>query len=391
MGKIGMLFLLIFLFPLIASVSIEIKQEYKSGETLIAKVSGLFLQPIEKSDMVFYRDAVKIPMDTDLGKIGDNFYVKAELNGRTPGNYSIVIQNVRYYNLTEFIDTPFYANFTINSGVADFYVEQGFISTSSNFIINLKSLRDNPIDFDIKTPDGITTATDLQASFFQLKTINFDISRVKKDFIGEMEISSNNTKYIIPISVYGITSNLTSCQSDSDCNSDDQLCTDNICVKKTECTKDGDCGGNEICTNNKCTTKPECDPDNNCPSGEICKNAKCEIKPECTIDNDCNLNRTGFVCANERCIDAIAQKTCQELNGTTCSLTKECVGNSSIIRGYECCLGSCEDKKTSSSGKYWGWGLLIVAVLLLGWFYIKYKGAKRKSIDIGGIAKGKKF
>ncbi len=390
MGKIAVCFLLILLFPLIASASIEIKQEYKSGETLIAKVSGLFLQPIEKSNVIFYRNAVKIPMDIDLGKIGDNFYIEAELNGRTPGNYSIVIQNVRYYNLTEFIDTPFYSNFTINNQMADFYVEQGFVSTNENFVIRVKNLRDNPIDLDVKTPDGITTATDLQASFFQLKTINFDISRVKKDFIGEMEISSNNTKYIIPISIYGITSNLTSCESDSDCGSN-QLCKDSVCVAKTECSKDSDCANNEICTDNKCTTKPECENDSDCSSGEICRNAKCEIKPECTTDSDCNINKTGFVCTNERCIDVIAQKTCRELNGTTCSLSKECVGNSSIIRGYECCLGTCEEKKTSSSGKYWGWGLLIAAVLLLGWFYIKYKGAKRKTLDIGGIAKGKKF
>jgi hypothetical protein len=393
MKRIWLCLLVFLLLPLITSASISLNQEYKKSETLIAKVSGLFTEPIQEKNVLFYRGTVKIPMDFDIGKIGDDFYIKAQLNGRATGNYSIKIQNVRYYNLSDFSVEPFSANFSIISDFADFSVESGFILTNSNFSIDVRNFKDTGITLNVKTPEGITTEGELDIPSPQLKIINFQIDGVKKDFIGEIEISSNSTKYIIPLSVYGIIPKVViSCEKDSECGNN-EICKGKECVVKPECEEDDECDNGEICKNDKCILDIECENNDECDGKEVCKENKCVVKPECETDSECNVNRTGYVCdENKRCIDEIAKQTCQDRNGSICALEDQnCVGDSEVIREYPCCLGVCEDKPKSSSGKAWGWGLLILSFVFIVWFYIKYKRTKSKAPDMGGIARGRRF
>ena len=86
-----LLLVLVLFFPLISSASIEIKNSYSSGETIIAKVLGSFVDPILESNVEFYRGHVKIPIDYEIGFLNNEYYIKASLIGKTANNYSIQI------------------------------------------------------------------------------------------------------------------------------------------------------------------------------------------------------------------------------------------------------------------------------------------------------------
>jgi len=90
-----MLFILLIL-PVISGVEFDMKSEFNQGETLMAKISGNFVEPILKENIFFYRGHVRISIEPYIAKINDEFYIYASLLGKEANNYSISIQDVKY-------------------------------------------------------------------------------------------------------------------------------------------------------------------------------------------------------------------------------------------------------------------------------------------------------
>jgi hypothetical protein len=63
---------------------------------------------------------------------------------------------------------------------------------------------------------------------------------------------------------------------------------------------------------------------------------------------------------------------CSELNGKICSSGQIC-GNSKTqtARDGTCCLTSCVEKEKSYTFRIIGWGIIILILLMVGWFYFK--------------------
>ena len=59
MKKVLIIFLALFLFPIISAVEIEMKDNFDQGETLIAKISGNFYEAISEENVIFYRGHVR--------------------------------------------------------------------------------------------------------------------------------------------------------------------------------------------------------------------------------------------------------------------------------------------------------------------------------------------
>lgn len=93
-----------------------------------------------------------------------------------------------------------------------------------------------------------------------------------------------------------------------------------------ECTKNGDCGANEICQNGACVPEPpECVNDTDCGNNEICENGACV--PECVNDNDCANDE---ICQNNECIPN--PSGCEVVDGRCiqrCEAQADCPGASS--------------------------------------------------------------
>ena len=70
--KNKIIFLLIFFLFILQSVSaveFNMKSEYAQGESIIAEISGNFLERLSENDVFFYRGHVKIPMQYGFAKI----------------------------------------------------------------------------------------------------------------------------------------------------------------------------------------------------------------------------------------------------------------------------------------------------------------------------------
>jgi hypothetical protein len=362
MKKIVILFVVFLLtFPFISSIEIDMKREYDKGETIIASVSGSFLEPLTSSNIYFYRKDIRTSFDYSIGKIGDDYYIYVQTN-KNPGDYSLVISDSRYLDNGKVSSKDIAKNFTIRDSSADFSVNPGFVITNGDFYIDIQNLKQEEITLGISTKTVYGSsggslvfssgASYLGSSFtinpLSKKRVNIELEGISGTSIRNIYFSTSSLKYEIP--AYIIVANLPPEEEP---------------LPEPECTKDGDCPEDEICEGNECVlplSKAECITDFNCPSGEICEDRKCipeQITPpvctgsstqSCSIENGmgsqsrtCSLGvwsgwgtctvtscNSGYQKSGNSCIE----KTCTGSSTQTCSIT-----NGQGIQSRTCSLG----------------------------------------------------
>ena len=358
---------LILILPLMSAVEVDMKTEFSQGETLMAEISGNFLEYLEKENIFFYREHVKIPLDYDIAKIDDKYYVYAQLGDKTPNNYSLRIENVRYMQGVNIVEEDIIKNFVITDDLADFKVNPGFIIADEAFAIEVQNLRNFKIEIDInenKTSTGKslfeswfslgTFESDIELFSGEIKDLEFDLgNETSFNFI---ELSTENIIYKIPVYVFVIET--TTEESEETTTEEGEETTTEEGEETT--TEEGE----------ETTTEEENE------SGE-----------ETTTEDE---ETTSDSEEEEDEIKIVSTKTCAEENGAICEDNERCNGTIIQARDATCCLDTCQVIKKSNTGKILGWSMVIIILLVLIWFFkVKYKGAK-KEINLLNIAKGKK-
>ena len=196
-------FFLVSIFPLVSAVEFDFikgSSNFSQGETMLVLVSGNFLEQITRDNVFFYQDHVRIPMDYEIGRINNEFYIYALLAGKNSGNYSIVIKNVRYREGIKVSKEDLVKNFTITEEKADFYVNPGFLITKEDFFLEVQNLLDKKITITINSPESFSSENSIQLLSGEIKKIYFGLETENLIF-ENIELSSENIFYSIPISV----------------------------------------------------------------------------------------------------------------------------------------------------------------------------------------------
>jgi hypothetical protein len=395
-------FFVVFLIPVILGATIDTKPEYKQGETMIAKISGNFIDTINSSNVVFYRGHVKVPMDYEVGKLGSYYYLKASLIGKVPENYSVVIEGIHYYQGLQVLSANFFSNFTVLPEQASFSVNPGFIISEKDFFIEVQNLIDSEITVDIVSPKEINSISSVKVSPQQKKIISFNFSNLSEDFSSVISFSSSSTNYDVPVYLFGKSpnavcgngnleqgelcdssnwGNITGCSdfgfssgnltcnipgsynqcrfNTADCfnsSSGEPVCGNGIIEKGEQCDKTS-WGTIKACTQfgfdsgklacidcsfdtSNCYNYNECELARDCNAGEECINNQCKkINIECEKDNDCKYNEE---CIKWKCVEK--KKECT--NDTYCRAVDTCYNGYCIPKTRECNVTSdCDDNQ----------------------------------------------
>src|SRR4030042_1425735 len=96
MKKSAVFILILLLLPLLPAVEFDMKDNYAQGETIIARISGNFVTSVTRDNIFFYRGHVRIAMEYDITKIGEDYYLYAILSGKSPADYSVSVEDVKY-------------------------------------------------------------------------------------------------------------------------------------------------------------------------------------------------------------------------------------------------------------------------------------------------------
>ena len=408
---------ILFLLPIISAVEFDMKTEFNQGETLMARVSGNFLEPILKENIFFYRGHVRISINPNVAKIDDEFYIYAPLLGKAQNNYSIVIKNVRYMKGSQISEDEIVKNFSIIQDIADFTIEPGFVVTKDDFFIRVQNLQESKITIQIKT----TLAFESDEGFFssllenpnqeensitlksgEIKKINFKIEEITYPVLKTIELSTENLKYTILVYIFPKETEPEEKQRNfkfepSELNI---LMTTNSNTTRIIYLYNT---GKETLENISLSLSNQLKPYVSLSIKEINElKENSSTKIELILSSDYEEKFIeGQITA--KAIDIYAYsaiflnflndytpingeekisiaKTCSEIKGKICDLKKEeCDGESVNAKDSVCCLGNCKEIiKESSTGKTIGWAIIIIIISFLVWFFkTKYRGAKK--------------
>ena len=323
---ISYLFILLLL-PTFLAINLETKSEFNSGETMVAKLSGNFLEKISSDDVSFYRKHIKIPMDFEIEKINDIHYIYALLpQPQELTNYSIKIQT-KFMNNTEIVEQELEKTFSISEQKADFNVNPGFINTEQDFSLTIQNLLQSQVEVKVNEESekgffsslfGSDNENSITLNSEESKKIYFKVEDFEES-PSTIKLNSNNTIYEVLVFV------------------------PNLPGKKDDVVEPED----------DITISPE-------------------IKQE----------------AKEKRVDVEDLKNCKDLGGTVCGSGTECDQEEKKEYDALCCYGTCVEKEITS-WKFLGWGIVILVIIILIVFFTKYKGTK-KGFNLLDIAKGKK-
>lgn len=156
MNKKFVFFLVFFLViaSFVNSLEITSEKEYLSEESILITISGNFVVPILKENIFLYRGEARSAAEISVEIIEDVYYIYLDLKGKTPGNYSIRIEDVEYLEGSKKIEEDIKIPFKIKEEMAKFSVSPLAKSTSQNFTLYVKNLKSVSSTVSIKTSNS---------------------------------------------------------------------------------------------------------------------------------------------------------------------------------------------------------------------------------------------
>ena len=410
--KLAIFILILFLLPTILAIEFDIKEEFSQGETLMAKVSGNFLQSLQKENVFFYRAHVRIPLEYDIKKINDEYYIYALLAEKPEGNYSLVLKDIRYMQGVEVSEEDVIKNFSINNQTADFSINPGFAS-DNEFFIEVQNFQDKEIIIEIKTKENKDDSGEFYANPITLKSgqkqkIYFDFE-VQEPIFQFIELSTENLIYDIPsyipiaeitgdeVFTFSLENLIVSAPTNTETgrtiylyNTGDEPIEDVILSLSDSLKNYANLSKENI---------DKIDPNSNIPikltffsedEFELEGHVKASYESEIIYSQVSVKFIENYTPPPEPPQDYMT-KTCSEWNYEICDSDEDCSMDVISAKDEFCCPGQCEAKpKPSPAGKIIGVIIFIAIVVFLFWFYKKkYKGAK-KPFNLLKLAKGKK-
>ncbi len=181
---------------LVSAVTIDFKDQYQPGETLIVSISGNFVDPLAKESISFYSGRIQIPLIYDIAKINSKYYLYALLQNQVR-NYTLKIKNARFIENNEEHKEDLEFNFSVSGNITDFSIDPGFIITQKEFIIKLQS-KSKPLIVAANIPESQNASKAFSIPAGETKLAKFTPEEFSSDF-SFLEFSTANTKYEIPI------------------------------------------------------------------------------------------------------------------------------------------------------------------------------------------------
>lgn len=359
----GILLLLLLLsiisIQFASSAEISMKESYMQSETLIAIISGNFLENIELSDVNFYRGWVEVPMIAEMKEMGGDYYVYTKLGSKQAGNYSISIENVKHMRGEVESSENIVANFTITSEIAPFTIEPGFFETQSKFSVNIQNLKLTKLTVLLNKKETSSSQTAVSQGFWASL------------FGGGSNSTTNSTQEI---------KNYTS-------ESSIELKSGEVGTINVELSPISEPSLKFITLSSENLTYE-------IPIYQLASNIPVQIDENITI-NDSKINKSLNVSSDKNKTSgnsSIYSKTCSQMNGTLCNYDIQLCLNETTYHAKDgnCCLTSCIEKETSNAGKIIGWVLILLAVAFVLWFLkTKYLKTKKGPPDLLKVARGK--
>lgn len=410
MKKIVIGFLIcLLLINYAGAISSDIKNgSYSPSETMLIKIDGNILAALSADNVKFYRGHVEVPVEYDLKKLGDNYYIWA-LAPTSENNYSLLVEDITTTISGVTAKVNYQANFSVSGDIVDYNIKPGFIFNEKKF------------DIDVFLNEDVNkeiTTSFMTSSNFTLKpganTISFDTGNLPQNTTQPMIITIG--KYALPVYIIGLgaVSSAENASLPSFYFSPKRIEAEINSIsdfknKELRIVNDGDkdlkitigynksifsssskenvtIGAKEIYSFNISLIELPKDEISEIISAKSNSSSAIAIIEIARVGNATNVTTTysdTFGKEGEK-----VNYYCIELRGAICSSSETCVGTTLDALDGACCIASsagngvCAKETTSSSYAWIGYLLIVIVVIGLIFIYLRYRKTKTLGLDV---------
>ena len=185
-----MMFVFIVLVSGVSAISIDLKESYERGESMILKVSGLITEPILEENIEFRRGHVLVPFDHGLVKLGDTYYIWA-VASENENNYTLIIRDVATTVEGKPTQVDFMQNFSVSDVLSSYSVRPGAVFVRDDF------------ELVVQLNEDLEKIIEIEGEDYTLRPgenkIDFSIANI----YGTQVIEINVGKYSVPAYIIG--------------------------------------------------------------------------------------------------------------------------------------------------------------------------------------------
>lgn len=385
---IFILILTIYLIGVASALSVNIKDSYEKQETMIVKISGDIKEPITNDNILLKRGHVSVPLDYDIKKLGNDYYLWA-VAPTNENNYTLWINDVVTMVSGNVNKSDFGYNFSVTGKLVDYYVKPGVIFSNKDFEISVFSNMDVPKEINVEFPEernivlnpGKNKLEFSISNVYGTQLINFSVGKynVRAYIIGEKtgnEIDMTNATNVSKSNVYFVPQKI-----------ERELFSGEEETYPVTIVNDGDDLENISLEYNKDVFSINPEPPLNLASGKSFV-FNLSMQTDRSVNESITLN-TNNIKAYLNVKISISNRTtnknetkknlfyCDELGGNICKGNEECsIENVESLDG-PCCKGKCIEKK--EGGTSWaGYIIAVIAIILIIYIYYRYKSVKKE-------------
>jgi hypothetical protein len=393
-NKIWILFLVLICLSNVSAVEINLNENYSRMENILVEIKGNFVENLVKEDVIFRRGHVNIPVEYEIIKIENKYYIWA-IAPDNANDYNVRIENMKVYEdgKSQILSTE--KNFSVIENKVDYYIKPKIITTKGDFKIEVYSFN----------YDDLNLIYGFSSQEFSLKNgnneINVDIDSLNNSFQGLMNVGT----YGIPVYIIVESNEIDEINETITEISDVRFLPK---ILESISLRSNFPKSYPIRIINENNEKVVLFFRYNEDFFEI-KESKIEINPKSykeffvkVLDNESSeideiiiarndefsislpikieftniLNETNTPYLEEDFEETSLYK-CRELNGQICGIDETCEGELKSSLDGLCCLDKCVALKGSGSNSWIGWAL--IALLAIVGFYIVFKYKKTES------------
>ncbi len=148
-----LLTLIVFLSALapVAALTSTLEETYAPGASMIARLEGGLLTPIQQGQVELRRGHVPVPFDHEVGQLDTVTYV-AGIAPRGAGNYTLTIRDVRELREGIATTTNYTHAFSVAGALAPYAVRPGFVNSEEDFTIAVLSNQETAQTITVVAP-----------------------------------------------------------------------------------------------------------------------------------------------------------------------------------------------------------------------------------------------
>ena len=147
---LAFILVLMLAMHLASAITTDMKSEYSQSETAIVKIQGSLTSTIDNNQIEFKKGTLRIPFQFDVVNLEGTYYIWF-VTPNNPGNYTLLVHDISTQEQQQLF--TYYQNFSIGENKSDYTITPGALVSAGNYTLDIFLNADNSMSITSDFPE----------------------------------------------------------------------------------------------------------------------------------------------------------------------------------------------------------------------------------------------